>query len=68
MRISGNVNASGRDAPANAGAGLSGGNGADVTISGSDVRLGSIDATGGTSVDAGPGASGAHRARRPAAR
>jgi len=57
VRISGNVNASGRDAPGNAGAGLNGGNGADVAISGSDVRLGSIDATGGGSVDAGPGGS-----------
>ncbi len=57
VRISGNVNASGRDAPGNAGAGLGGGNGADVSISGSDVRLGSVDATGGSSVDAAPGGS-----------
>ncbi len=57
VRISGNVNASGRDAPGNAGAGLIGGEGADVTISGSDVRVGSIDTTGGSSVDAAPGSS-----------
>ncbi len=37
-RVNGNINASGRDAPANAGAGLLGGLGAAVSISGSDVR------------------------------
>lgn len=58
VRISGNVNASGRDMPGASGAGLGGGNGADVTISGGNVRLGSVDATGGSSVDAGPGGSG----------
>lgn len=58
VRINGNVNASGRDAPGNAGAGLGGGFGADVAISGSDVRVGSIDATGGSSVDAAAGPSG----------
>ena len=47
VRIAGNVNAGGRDAPS-AGA-LNGGNGAPVSIAGSTVRTGSIDVTGGGS-------------------
>ncbi len=56
-RVNGNINASGRDAPANAGAGLLGGLGAAVSISGSDVRTGGIDTTGGSSADADAGPS-----------
>ncbi len=57
-RIGGNINASGRDAPANAGAGLGGGVGVGVELTGTNVRVGSIDATGGTSADSGAGPSG----------
>ena len=57
VRIDGTINASGVDAPGASGSGLSGGSAAAVSISGSDVRLGSVDATGGSSTDAGPGAS-----------
>ncbi len=56
-RVSGNINASGRDAPANAGLGLGGGAGGGVALTGGNVRVGSIDATGGTSADSGAGAS-----------
>ena len=52
VRVSGDVSTSGRDAPANAGAGLGGGVGAAVAISGSDVRVGRLDTTGGSSADA----------------
>jgi hypothetical protein len=55
VRINGNINASGRDAPANGGAGLLGGNGASVAITGSDVRVGAIDSTGGVSGDTSSG-------------
>jgi hypothetical protein len=58
VRITGNVNASGRDAPANAGAGLSGGRGADISITGSDVRVAGLDATGGSSAEQVAGGSG----------
>ena len=51
VRIAGNVNAGGRDAPS-AGA-LNGGNGAPVSIAGSTVRTGSIDVTGGSGAAAG---------------
>jgi hypothetical protein len=54
VRLSGNVNANGRDAPS-AGA-PSGGNGAPVTITGSTVRTGAIDVTGGGSAAATGGA------------
>ena len=58
VRIAGNVITYGRDAPGAAGAGLGGGQGADISISGSDVRVGTLDGTGGTSVDAAAGTSG----------
>ncbi len=58
VRVSGSISTWGRDAPGNAGAGLGGGAGADVSVSGSDVRVGTIDATGGSSADAGAGPSG----------
>jgi hypothetical protein len=58
VRVSGSVSTWGRDAPGNAGAGLGGGAGADVSITGTDVRSGNIDATGGSSVDASAGPSG----------
>ncbi len=58
VRIAGNVVAWGRDAPGNAGAGLGGGAGADVGISGGDVRVGAVDVTGGSSVDSVAGPSG----------
>jgi hypothetical protein len=54
VRIAGNVNAGGRDAPA--AGGLSGGNGAPVSIAGSTVRTGAIDVTGGGSAAASGGA------------
>ena len=58
VRVAGNIGAYGRDAPANAGAGLGGGNGADITIAGSDVRTANLDSTGGNSADNGAGGSG----------
>lgn len=58
VRIAGNVLTWGRDAPGAAGAGLGGGAGADVSISGSDVRVAAVDATGGSSADATAGPSG----------
>ncbi len=58
VRIAGNVVTWGRDAPGNAGAGLGGGAGADVSISGGDVRVGAVDATGGSSADSVAGPSG----------
>ncbi len=57
-RIAGNVNAYGRDAPGVAGLGLIGGKGANITISGSDVRTGNLDSTGGNSADQAGGESG----------
>ncbi len=47
VRIAGDVNAYGRDAPS-AGA-LGGGNAATVSVSGADIRTGAINATGGSS-------------------
>ncbi len=47
VRIEGNVNAGGRDAPS--AGGLGGGNGAPVSITGGTVRTGAIDVTGGAS-------------------
>jgi hypothetical protein len=58
-RIDGNIDAGGRDAPGNAGAGFAGGNAASVAIAGGDVRTGMVDTRGGASVDNGAGASGA---------
>ncbi len=58
VRIAGNVITGGRDAPGDAGAGLLGGRGADITIAGGDVRTANLDATGGTSVDNVAGESG----------
>ena len=58
VRIAGNVVSWGRDAPGAAGAGLAGGAGADVSITGTDVRVGAVDATGGSSADATAGPSG----------
>ena len=57
VRVVGNVNTTGRDGPASAGAGPPGGDGGTVTITGSDVRVASIDATGGSSADANAGQS-----------
>ncbi len=54
VRIEGNINSGGRNAPA-AGA-LGGGNGAPVSITGNTVRTGAIDVTGGASA-AGVGGS-----------
>ena len=56
VRIDGNINAGGRDAPS-AGS-FSGGNGAPVAIIGSTVRTGAIDVTGGGSAAAAGGSSG----------
>ena len=58
LRVDGNISTSGRDMPASGGAGLIGGDGAAVSLTGSDVRVGSIDTTGGTSADAAAGQSG----------
>jgi hypothetical protein len=55
VRVDGSVNAGGRDAPA-AGA-MNGGNGGQVSISGSNVRVGAIDAAGGGSAAGAGGAS-----------
>ncbi len=55
VRVNGNINASGRDAPTAGGAGLLGGNAGAVAISGSDVRVGAIDTTGGSSADTSAG-------------
>ncbi|MFL5828788.1 MAG: hypothetical protein ACJ76X_02625 [Solirubrobacteraceae bacterium] len=55
VRVDGNVNAGGRDAPA-AGA-MNGGNGGQVSIAGSNVRVGAIDSTGGGSAAGAGGAS-----------
>jgi hypothetical protein len=53
VRIEGNVNAGGRDAPSAGAPG--GGNGAPVSITGSTVRTGAIDVTGGGSAAASGG-------------
>ena len=58
VRVGGNIISYGRDAPANAGAGFGGGTGADITVSGSDVRVANLDSTGGNSADSVAGASG----------
>lgn len=58
VRVNGNVSSWGRDAPGNAGAGLGGGLGSDISITGSDVRTGTLDTTGGSSADAAAGTSG----------
>ena len=58
VRVAGNIGSYGRDAPANAGAGLAGGGGADISIAGSDVRTASLDSTGGNSADFVGGGSG----------
>lgn len=58
VRIGGNVITYGRDAPGNGGAGLGGGSGSDISISGGDVRVGTVDGTGGSSTDATAGPSG----------
>ena len=68
VRIAGNISSWGRDAPASAGAGLAGGKGADITISGSDVRTASLDSTGGNSADSVGGGVRPHHARARAAR
>ena len=50
LSLRGNVNANGRDNPA--------GNGANAALSGTDVRVGRIDASAGASSTAGPGLAG----------
>jgi hypothetical protein len=57
VRISGNVTSYGRDAPGAGGAGIGGGNGGEISIAGGDVRVGTLDGTGGTSVDSWAGSS-----------
>jgi hypothetical protein len=57
VRVDGNVNAGGRDAPS-AGA-VYGGNGGQVSIAGTNVRVGGIDATGGNGSSAGGGGGSA---------
>ncbi len=47
VRVEGNINAGGRDAPS--AVALNGGNGAPVAITGTNVRTGAIDVTGGSS-------------------
>ena len=59
VRVGGNINSSGRDGAASAGTGPPGGSGAPVVISGSDVRVGAIDTTGGSSADSNAGPSAA---------
>lgn len=54
VRVSGNVTSYGRDAP---GGGLGGGHGGEISIAGGDVRVGTLDGTGGTSVDSWAGSS-----------
>src|SRR5689334_10557330 len=55
VAVRGSITTFGRDAGAGMGPG---GNGADVALSGSDVRVGNVDTTGGSSVDADGGVSG----------
>jgi hypothetical protein len=55
VRIDGTINAYGQSAPT--AGGLEGGNGASVSITGSDVRTGAIEASGGDSAAATAGAS-----------
>lgn len=57
VRVNGNVYSYGRDAPGAGGAGLGGGQGAEISISGRDVRTATLDGTGGSSVDSWAGES-----------